>query len=103
MTQNLVGPPVLGKFDYAARQVAVELLQLRFESREERESVGGGPGESSQDFVVIESPQLPRGCFEDFVTERDLAVTRHHDFTVAANADHRSRANSLFHGVETQF
>jgi hypothetical protein len=32
--QHLVGPPFLGQFDHGACEIAVELLELRFEARE---------------------------------------------------------------------
>ena len=43
-----------------AFEVAAVLFQLGFEAREQREGVGGRPGEPRQDRVVVEAPDLPR-------------------------------------------
>ena len=58
MAQDFVRAPVLRQFHHGARQIAVELLQLGFKTREERKSVGGRPGKSRQDLVVVEPAQL---------------------------------------------
>ena len=63
MAQNLVRPPVLREFHHAAGQIAVKLLELRFEAREERKSVGCGPGETGHDLIVIQAAQLLRRRF----------------------------------------
>ena len=41
-----------------ALEVAAVLLELRLESREEGEGVGGGAGEAGQDPAVVEPPDL---------------------------------------------
>ena len=58
MPQHVVGAPFLGQLHHGARQVAVELLQLGFEAREQREGVRRGAGESRQDLVVVEAAQF---------------------------------------------
>ena len=68
MTQHAVGAPFLGQFHHGARQVAVVLLELGFEAREQRERIGGGSGESGQDLVVIQPAELFGGRFQNFLS-----------------------------------
>ena len=95
VAQHAVRAPLLGQFHHRARQIAVELLQLRFEAREEREGVGRGAGEARQNLVVVEAAQLPGRRLQHLVPERHLPVAGHHDLVVAAHADHRRRAYFL--------
>ena len=97
MAQHAVGAPFLGQLDHGARQIAVELLELGFEAREQREGVGRGAGESGQNLVVVKAAQLFGGGFQHFLAERDLAVAGHHDFSVPAHAKDGGGTNSLFH------
>ena len=60
MPQHAVGTPLLGEFDDRPWQVAIELLQFRFEARKEREGVGGRAGESGDNLIVGETPELTR-------------------------------------------
>jgi len=53
--RNLSVRPVFGEFDGGAAEVAVILLEFRLETAEEGEGVGGGTGESSENFVLIEA------------------------------------------------
>ena len=50
------------------------LLELGFEAAEEGEGVGGGAGESGEDFVVVQAADFFGGVFDDGLAERDLAV-----------------------------
>jgi len=72
--EEFIGTPVLGKFDGAASEVAVILLQFGFEAAEKRKGVGGGTGKSGKDFVVVEAPDFLGGMFDDGLAERDLSV-----------------------------
>ena len=58
--QDAIGAPVLRQLDGRALEVAAVLLELGFEAREERERVGGRPGEPGEDPVVVEAPDLLR-------------------------------------------
>src|ERR1700676_2894913 len=86
MTKHAVGAPLLGKLHYGARQVAVKLLELRFEAREQRERIRGGSGKSGQDPVAIKTAQLARRRLQNFLAERHLPVSSHDDFPIAADA-----------------
>src|SRR6185436_8440534 len=55
VAQNFVGSPILGQLHYGPRKISVELLQLGFEAREKRKGVGGGSGETGENFVVIKT------------------------------------------------
>ena len=94
VAQNAVRAPFLGQFHDAARQVAVELLQLGFEAREQREGVGRGAGETGQDLVVVEPAQLSGGRLSGLPAQGDLAVAGHHDFAVAAHTQDCCRTDS---------
>jgi hypothetical protein len=63
----------------------VILLQLRFETAEKSEGVGGGTGESCEDFVVVQAADLLRRMFNDGLAERNLAVTGKHYAAIPAN------------------
>src|SRR5882724_22871 len=87
MAQILVGAPVLSEFDRSAAQVTVGLLELGFEAAKEREGIGGGSGESCQDFFLIEAADFFRFVLDDGLAQSHLAVARHHDLVVTANAE----------------
>jgi hypothetical protein len=61
MAKHAVGAPFFGELNHRARQIAVKLFELRFEAREEREGIGGGSGESSENLVAIKAAQLLSG------------------------------------------
>ena len=77
MPQYAIGAPLFRQFDHRAREIAVELFELGFKAREERESVGRGTGESGHDPVVVKAAELARRGFQHFLAERDLAVAGH--------------------------
>ena len=58
--QHAVGAPVLGELDGRALEIAAVLLELRFESREQRERVGGRAGKSGENAVVVQPADLLR-------------------------------------------
>src|SRR5215831_10859071 len=58
MPENLVGAPVLRELYYRARKIAVELLELRFKTREQRKRVRGRSGKTGQNLVVIKTAEL---------------------------------------------
>jgi hypothetical protein len=84
MAQEFIGAPVFGKFDGAASQVAVILLELGFEASEEGECVGCRTGESSEDFVVVKTTDFLRGVFDNGLAESDLSVAGKDYAAVAA-------------------
>ena len=58
--EDAVGAPVLRQLDGRPLEVAAVLFELRLEPGEQRERIGGRAGESGQDLVVVEAPDLPR-------------------------------------------
>ena len=84
-----VGAPVLGEFDAGARQIARMLLKLGFEPLEQREGVGGRPGEAGDDLAVAEAADLPGVRLDDGLAERDLAVAGDHDLAALAHGQDR--------------
>ena len=85
VAQIFIGAPVFGEFNCAAAEIAVVLLQLRFEAAEKGEGVGGGAGESGEDFVVVEAADFFRGVFDDGLAESDLSVAGKDHAAVAAD------------------
>src|SRR5258708_7785653 len=100
MPQNLVGPPVLGKFNDRARQVPVKLLQFGFKPGKKGKSVSGRPGKASHNFIVIKSSQLLRGGFQHLRAVRYLAVRRHDYLVLTTDAEYGRGSDTLFHSVE---
>ncbi len=87
MAQEFIGAPVFGEFDGGAAQIAVILLKFRLETAEEGEGVGGGTGESSENFVLIEAANFLGSVLDYGFAERDLAVASHDNLVVAADAE----------------
>src|SRR5258708_6982513 len=70
--QDAVGAPVLRQLDRRAHQVALVLLELRFEALEERERVGRAAGEAGQDAVLVDTSHLLRAALDHDLAERHL-------------------------------
>ncbi len=85
MAQEFIGAPILRQFHGAAPQVAVVLLEFRFEAAEKGEGIGGRPGKSRKDLIVVKPPNLLRRVFNDGLAERNLAVSGQHHAAVAAD------------------
>jgi hypothetical protein len=85
MAQEFIGAPIFGQLDGAASEIAVVLLEFRFETAEQGEGVGSGAGEPGEDLVVIEPADLLRRVLDDGLTERDLSVAGKYYAAVAAN------------------
>jgi hypothetical protein len=60
-------------------------FQLSFEAFEQGEGVGSGASETGDDLAVIKATDFLGVAFHDGVAQRNLAVTRHDDFAVAAH------------------
>src|SRR5271166_4147539 len=97
MAQYAIGSPFLRQLHHTTRQVAVVLLELGLEPREESECVRCRTRESSQDLVVIEAPELLSRCLQHFLSKRDLAVSGYHDLSTPAHAKNGGRTNSFLH------
>src|SRR5882672_2989661 len=94
MAKHFVGAPFLAQLDRRALEVSMVLFQLAFESRQQRKSVGGGPGEARQYSIVIQAADLPGVGFHDRFAQRDLAVTSKCDLSIFADEQHGSAANA---------
>src|ERR1700721_4726984 len=97
MPQHAIGAPFLGELHHRARKIAVELFELGFEARKQRERVGRRPGKSGYDLVAIKAPQLLGGSLQYFRTQRHLTVAGHHHFPAPANAEDGCGTYSFFH------
>src|SRR5205085_750041 len=72
--QNPIASPILRELDGGSLEIATVLLQLRLESREKRERIGGGAGKAGENPVVVQTADLARGLLHDGLAEGDLAV-----------------------------
>ncbi len=77
------------------------LLELRLETAEEGEGIGGRPGESGEDLVLVEAADLLGRVLDDRLAQRHLAVSSHDDAAVAAYTDNRGGADAAT-GVRAQ-
>src|SRR5260370_39377070 len=84
MGEVFVGARVFGEFDCAGSEVAMVLLEFRFEAAEQGEGVGGGAGESGEDLVVVEAAGFFGRVLDDGLAERDLSVAGKNHTAVAA-------------------
>ena len=64
---------------------------LDFEAGEQRERVGRRAGESGEDPIVVELPDLPGGLLDDRVAERDLAIAGHDGLAAMPDCKHCRR------------
>src|SRR5262249_14858375 len=76
--QHPVGAPVTSEFHSGALEVSAVLLELRFESGEEREGIGGRAGEHRKNRVVAETAETRRTLLHHGIAECYLAIARKH-------------------------
>jgi hypothetical protein len=67
----------------------MELLQLIFKTREERQGVCGTSGEACDDLVVVKAPRLLGIVLDHAFAESHLAVGGEHHFVVFPHAQNR--------------
>ena len=91
--QQPVGAPVARQLDGGAFEVAAILFELRLESGEQREGVGGRAGKSGEDRVVVQPADLARAVLEDRVAQGDLAVAGEHGAVLVPHSQDRRRVN----------
>src|SRR6202163_4437352 len=89
MTKGAILTPFLGEFDRGFLQVAGMFLELAFETLEQGYGVGGGTGETGNDFIVVEPARFAGGMFHDVVAHGYLAIGDEHDFAVLTHAQNR--------------
>ena len=94
MAQKFIGAPIFGQFDGSASDVAVILLELGLETAEQGESIGGRPGKSGKNFVLIEAANFLRSVLDDGFAECNLSVSGHDHLVVAADAEDGGGADS---------
>src|SRR5438270_11390042 len=87
MAQIFISAPVLGEFNGSAAQVSVVLLELGFEAAKQREGIGGGACEPCEDLFLVESADFLGFVLDYGLAQSHLAVTRHHDLVVTADAE----------------
>src|SRR5690554_4110146 len=95
-TQHAIGTPVFRELDRRADEVARVLLELRLETLEQRERIGGAAGEAGEHAPVVQAAHLARARLDDDRTESDLPVAAERDLGAAPHRDDR-RAVELFH------
>ena len=72
------------------------LFELRLETREQRERVGRRPGETRQDAVVVEAPDLARALLDHGLSEGDLAVAGKHRVVAVTDGEDRGAVKHRF-------
>src|SRR5689334_426942 len=103
LAEHLVGAPVLRELDRGPLEVPAVLLELRLESREERERVGGRARESGEHLAALEPADLRGGLLHDGRSDGDLAVRGHGDLALVAHTEDGRRV-PLFHaGKDTGY
>ena len=70
------------------------LIQLAFETAEQREGIGGRARESCQNLFLIKPANLLGAVFDNRLAERHLAVSGHDDAAIAADAEDGGGADS---------
>src|ERR1700733_7998791 len=93
MAQKFVSAPVFCQFHRGSTDVAVILLELRLETAEKGEGIGGRAGKSREDLVLVQPANLLGSVLDDGFAERDLAVSCHDHGAVAADTENRGRAD----------
>ena len=87
--QIAVGAPILGKLHAGAHELARILFELRLETLEQGEGIGGGAGKAADHFALGEPAHFFRIALDDGLPDRDLAVAA--DDRAAAFLDHDDR------------
>src|SRR5262249_37514475 len=94
--QDAVAAPVLRELDGRALEVPAELFELGLESREQREGVRRRPGESGQNPIVVQPPDLLRPLLDDRLPEGDLPVTGENSVITVSNGQNGRAVNHRY-------
>ena len=94
--QRPVRPPVFGQLDGRPLEVAAILIQLRFEARKQGEGIRGRAGESRQDGVVVQPPDLPGAVLDHYRAKRYLPVPGQHRTPLMAHGKNRRSVKHLW-------
>ena len=89
LAERLLRAPVRRELDGRALELAVELLELLLEAREERDGVRRGAREAREDLPVEEAPHLRGAVLHDGRPHRDLPVAAEGDGGAAPHAEDR--------------
>src|SRR5258706_12922978 len=84
-SQDAIGTPVLGQLDGRAHEIALVLLELRFEALEEREGIGRAAGEAGEDAILVDAAHFLRAALDHDLTERHLPIAAERHGCAAAN------------------
>ena len=95
MPQHFVGAPLFAQLDRRAFEIAVILFELRFEAREQRESVARRACKTGQNLIVVESPDFFGAGFHDSLAERHLPVSSECDVSVFPNKKDSSATHPI--------
>src|SRR5262249_4673802 len=88
LSQNPIGPPILGQLHRRSFQIAVKLFQLAFKFLEQSESICSCSSKAGDHTVVMELSNLARAVFHHGLAETDLAIPDDYDFPAAANREY---------------
>src|SRR6476619_1563581 len=94
MAKRFVGAPFLAEFDRRAFKISMVLLELAFETREQRNGVGSRTSKPGEDAVVVQPADFFRAAFHDGFAQRYLAVTGERNPSFFANEQHGGAANA---------
>jgi hypothetical protein len=77
----------------------MELLELGFESREQREGIRGRPGETCKYLVVVQAADLFCPVLDNGFAESDLAVAGDRNLVILADTNNGRRVNWKIHSI----
>ena len=99
MTQRPIRSPVFREFDGRSAEIAVKLLELRFESWKTGETESAeDPAKPARILSLYSRRIFLRAVLDDRIAESHLAVAGNSDFSLLADTDNRCRTRLEFHG-----
>ncbi len=101
VAQNPVGPPLLGEFHGAARQLAVVLFEFRLEAGKQAEGVGSRSGKACDDLVLEKPSQFVGGALQHLAAPGSPGRRLPSRLAVPSNNQDRCPVNAFAHEVDT--
>ena len=99
VSEITVGAPVLGELDAGPLQLIGKALELGLEPLEQREGVGGGAGETSDDIAIADATHLLGVALDDGLAEGHLSVAGDHHLAALADGEDRRPIPGVGGGV----
>src|SRR6476659_3544566 len=99
MAEITVGAPVLGELDAGPLQLILKALELGLKPLEQREGVGGGAGETSDDVAIADTAHLLGVGLDDGLAKGDLSVAGNHHLAALADGEDRRPIPGVGGGV----